>query len=74
VCFQLNYLESFTGIAGHENFSFMLDPARINGQFATDSDVNFPRVVAHCQGLRKINFKDLGLGRRVGSPWNFIIL
>jgi hypothetical protein len=52
-CFQLDYLESFMEIAWDENFSFVLDPTRVNNQFPTDSDGNLPRVIGHSQGLRK---------------------
>jgi hypothetical protein len=52
-CFPLNYLESFTGIAWSEDFSFTLDTARVNGPVATDSDGNLPRVIAHSQGSRE---------------------
>jgi hypothetical protein len=51
---------SFARIVWNEKNSFMLDLSRINGQFATDSDGNLPRVIAHSQSpARKINFKDL---------------
>jgi hypothetical protein len=33
--------------------SFTLDPARVNGQFVTDSDGNLPRVIADSQNLRE---------------------
>jgi hypothetical protein len=49
-CFPLNDRESFAGIARYENVSFMLDPARINHQFATGSGGNLLRVIAHSQG------------------------
>jgi hypothetical protein len=53
VFFQLNDLDSFAGIASYEIFTFTLDPARVNDQFATDSDGNLPRVIAHSQGSRE---------------------
>jgi hypothetical protein len=34
-------------------FLFVLDPARINDQFAADSDGNLSRVIAHSQGSRE---------------------
>jgi hypothetical protein len=45
----LSYLrESFVW-----KFSFTLDLARVNDQFATYSDGNLPRVIAHSQGSRE---------------------
>jgi hypothetical protein len=48
-----NHLESFGRIAGYERFSLILDPSRVNGLFATGSDGNLPRVIAHSQGSRE---------------------
>jgi hypothetical protein len=64
VCFPLNDLESFTGIAWNENFSFTLDPARVNDQFAADSDGKLPRVIANSQISREKEIsKTCDLGR-----------
>jgi hypothetical protein len=51
--FPLNCLESFAGIVWYENFSFTLDPARVNNQYATDLDGKLRRVIAHSQGSRE---------------------
>jgi hypothetical protein len=47
---KFNCFEPFTGIAWSEKFSFALNPARANDQFATDSDRNLPKVIAHSKG------------------------
>jgi hypothetical protein len=44
---------------GMKKFSFTMDPARVNDEFATDSDGNLLRVIAHSQAHEKINSKDL---------------
>jgi hypothetical protein len=41
------------GTDWYEKFSFILDPAQIDDQFATDSDGNLPRAIAHSQGSQE---------------------
>jgi hypothetical protein len=38
---------------GMKIFSFALDPARVNDQFAADSDGNLPRAIAYSRGSRE---------------------
>jgi hypothetical protein len=46
-------------MAWDENFSLTLDPARFNGQFATDSDGKLPTGIAHSQGSREKEISEI---------------
>jgi hypothetical protein len=46
-CAPFNYIDPFAEIIWYQIFSFILDPAPVNGQFKTHLSGNLPRVTAH---------------------------